>query len=133
MIQRGDVIFVRGDSLLSKVIRYFDDGEFSHVAIALDENHVIGSQYPNGVHIRHFRFKDYEAIKAPIDISKAREYIGYRYDYRQFLWYAFKVGRIWNTPNQFICSELIAYAADKPEWKDVTPNQLYSAIKGDSL
>lgn len=127
-IKTGDVIFVRGNSLLSKLIRLFDKGEFSHVAIILDGNHVIGSQYPDGVQIRHFRFNDYELIRIPLDIEKAKEYIGYKYDYKQFFWYAFKVGKVWNTPNQFICSELIAYAMGDSGLTNKTPNELYKAL-----
>jgi len=129
-MKRGDLIFVRGKSPLSFLIRFFDKGEFSHVAIAIDENHVIDSQYPLGVRIRHFRFKDYEIIKLPVkyNVEKLRKYIGYNYDFKQFIWYMFKVGKVWNTPNQFICSELVSYYLDKPEWKNLTPNELYKKI-----
>lgn len=127
-LQSGDVIFVRGSSLLSKLIRYFDGGEFTHVAIVIDDKHVLDSQYPLGVRIRHFRFADYEAVRLPIDVETAKKYIGYKYDFKQFFWYAFRVGKIWNTPNQFICSELVAHTVGREDWLELTPNELYKKI-----
>lgn len=127
-LKTGDVIFVRGNSLLSKVIRYFDEGEFTHVAIYTENDHVLDSQYPFGVKPRHFRFKDYEVVRVPIDVEKAKQYIGYTYDFKQFFWYAFRVGKIWNTPNQFICSELVAHAMGREDWLGLTPNELYQRL-----
>jgi hypothetical protein len=124
-----DVYFVRGNTIISKLIRFFDKGKgFTHVAIRLDNSHVVDSQYPQGVRIRHFRFKNYETITVPLDIEIARKYIRYKYDFKKMLYFAFRVGKIWDTPNKFICSELVAVAMNKPEWVGLTPNDLYEKL-----
>lgn len=126
---KGDIIFVRGNTVISKLIRFFDKGKgFTHVAIALDDNHVLDAQYPWGVRIRHFRFSDYEVIRVPIDVDKAKEYLLYRYDFKQLIWYMFRKGKIWNTPDQFICSEFIAYAMNRKDLVNLTPNELYEKL-----
>ena len=131
-MEHGDLVFVRGTSLLSKVIKFFDKGEFTHVAIILDNKHVIDSQYPSGVRIRHFRFKDYEVVQADGDMDKALSFIGYKYDFIQFLWYGFKYGdKVWNNPNQLICSELIAHYLLNNEYLNLSPNELYTRVKGE--
>ncbi|WP_088005591.1 hypothetical protein [Indiicoccus explosivorum] len=127
-MEPGTLVFVRGTSLLARLIRFFDKGEFSHVAILLDNGNVLDSQYPDGVKERPFRFSNYELVPVPLDMEIAWKFVGYEYDYGQFFWYLFRWGKIWNTPDQFICSELIAHAMHKPSWTGMTPNELYKAV-----
>lgn len=121
-----DVIFSRSSSLLSKFIRIFDAGEWSHVAIKLDDNHVLDARFPRGVQIRHFDMTEYEIVKIEGDITKAMQHIGKKYDLLQFVWYGFRYGeKMWDNPNEFICSEVLSEAAHDEFLKGLTPNQQY--------
>lgn len=129
-----NVYFVRGHSLIAKLIRFFDKGKgFTHVAIGLpnDNLHVLDSQYLYGVRPRHFRFSDYEIVKVQLDINKVYQRIGEKYDFRLFLYFAFRVGKPWDTPHQLICSELVADAIGL-ENTYLTPNQLYEILTKES-
>lgn len=135
-MQAGDIIFVRGNSLLSSIIKHFDNGEFTHVAIALDDKHVIEADCFKRVSIAHLKYDDYEIVSLPVDAffiaEKAFSYIGKRYDYIQIFSYMsrkfFKTGVI-NDPSALICSELVADILEMPVLINSTPNELYKAIK----
>lgn len=134
-MQAGDIIFVRGNSLISKIIRHFDNGEFTHVAIALDDKHVVEADRFKRVSIAHLKYNDYEIVSLPVDAffiaEKAFSSIGRRYDYVQIVSYMFrkffKTGVI-NDPSALICSELVAEVLDMQELLNSTPNELYTAL-----
>jgi hypothetical protein len=147
----GDIIFVRGKTPLSHIIRYFDPGEFSHAAISLTDNgsHILEAQYFTKVRIVPFYFNDYEVISLGLtDEEKCKlvqlglQMVGKYYDYGTIIWYVleniFNLDRkqIWNNPNNLICSELIdmlLFALNKiPDGEylgDKTPNELYEDFK----
>lgn len=135
----GDVIFVRGNSLLSKGIRYFDAGEFTHVSIAVSNTHIIEAQRFTDVRIVPIYFDDYEIVPMGLDNESdevahwAISECGKNYDYMQILSYVldkfFKTG-VWNNPNDVICSELVIkmmlhFGMINEIERDMTPNQLY--------
>lgn len=138
-LKTGDVIFVRGNSLLSKAIRYFDEGEFSHVVIAVSNTHIIEAQRFTEVRIVPIYFDDYEVV--PMGLGDKADEIahwaisecGKNYDYLQILSYVmnkfFKTG-VWNNPNDVICSELVIkmmfhFGMINEIESDMTPNELY--------
>lgn len=128
-MKQGEIIFVRTNSLVSKMIRFFDKGKFSHVGIALDENHILDARLFGGVRRRHFNFNDYEVVKVNGDMEQALQFVGYKYDLWQFIWYGFRYGdKVWNNPNELICSELIAHYLLNNEYLDLTPNELYEKL-----
>lgn len=144
-MQTGDLVFVRGHSLLSRLITLFDKGKWSHVAVAVSDTEIIEAAYFTKVRIRKMEYKDYEIApmnltfeeqKTIVELAKKLE--GKWYDYKQILWYVlrnlFKVEKspFWNNPNDLICSELvfILYSSIGKTYGDsfVTPNELYHII-----
>lgn len=153
-MKAGDIIFVQGDSFISKAIQYFDKGQFSHVAIAVSDTHIIEAQYMTDVCYREFPYHNNCVI---LDLGldlKQREavaqlsfgLIGKRYDYFQLVWYVLR--RVFhlkgrnplNNPNNLICSELVYTVLEhtailkelgikSPHGIDSTPNELYDLIK----
>lgn len=140
-MQIGDILFVRGKSPISKVIKLVDKGEFSHVSIAVSETHILEAQYFTKSRITPIYFDDYEIIRLDltererIDVLKlAINLVGKWYDYIQILGYVLK-HRI-NNPNSLICSELVANllyslgkVSDSNELRNATPNELYYLLK----
>lgn len=148
-MKAGDVVFVRGNSLTSRIIRFFDKGRFSHVCIAMSKEYVLETDLFKKVGIYPFSYSDYEIIRLNITdeqrkqlMEVAQKYIGKNYDWRQLFYYVFK--SLWkyvkfqwfNTPNEFICSELaykvlvdIGVLKDCKKFVDITPNELYRLLE----
>jgi hypothetical protein len=153
----GDIIFVQGKSVLSRLIRYFDKGKFSHVAVAISPTEVLEADIFIKSKIRPFNKDDYSLIEV-IDLGLteeqrrmmpdiAKEYVGLDYDYPQIFWYAirrifgFKGKNPLNNPNNLICSELVFHVLDRlgilselgidGDYRgiDLTPNELYDLVK----
>ncbi|MEH7117223.1 YiiX/YebB-like N1pC/P60 family cysteine hydrolase [Neobacillus vireti] len=137
-IEAGNLIFVRGRSVISDLIRHFDEGEFSHVCIALSDTHIIEAEWNTKSVITPFHYKDYEVIDLKLTedqkdklIKKAIQLTGRYYDFPQLLNYVFKEDK-WGSPKNLICSEM-AYLLLKEVGIDVgnsniTPNQLYKVL-----
>lgn len=142
-MKAGNIIFVRGDSIISKVIRRVDKGEFSHVAVALSDSHIIEAEWSTKSIITPFVHQDYEIVDLNLTkeqedrlIRKAVDLTGFSYDYPQLLGYIFKEVSL-GSPKKYICSE-IAYELLKEVDIDVgdrniTPNQLYKLLTGVTL
>jgi hypothetical protein len=147
-MKAGDIVFVRGNSPLSYLIKYLDKGEFSHVAIAVSDNEILEAQYFTRSRITPFYFKDYEIIDLGLsyshrnkvkELSKSLE--GKIYDYFQvFLYFIravfYKELKIYHSPNYILCSELADIILTNigiiPKDKflgNVTPNELYNYLK----
>ncbi|WP_101844226.1 hypothetical protein [Halobacillus sp. Marseille-P3879] len=128
----GDIIFVRGKSPVSFLVRLFDQGEFSHVALMISNTHCIESQWNTRVRIVPMEFNDYEVVRIPLsDIRKdmivrnAASLTGRWYDYRQIISYL--IQRPWNAPNAYICSEIITTLLFDKDMV-LKPNELYRYI-----
>lgn len=133
--------------MVSKAIRFYDEGEFSHVAIAVSDTHIFEAQYYTRARIVKMHYKDYEVVSLSLtDREQAKLRVicgilrGKWYDYVQIFGYLLRhyfgldVGKL-NNPNNLICSEalaLILYTLDKTDelWDIVTPNELYFLLKG---
>lgn len=138
-MRAGDVVFVRGNSIISKLIRLFDKGRFSHVAIAVSDTHVIETNWNMKSRIVEFKYKDFELVRLPLTEDQrirvaveAKMLEGVPYDYIQILFLMFS-SRL-NNPRHFICSELVytvlrnvGYLNDT-SLRDSTPNELYKAL-----
>jgi hypothetical protein len=151
MIKTGDILFVRGESIFSPIIRYFDKGNFSHCAIAISDTHILEAQYFRKVQIVPFYYGDnqIEIIDLGMNEEQKRKLIsiglqltGTWYDYPQLAWYVLKKWfklegtNKFNNPNNMICSELInhillttGYITSAEKVEDLTPNQLYNFLK----
>lgn len=136
-MKAGDILFVRGHSPISRAIRLFDSGEFTHVAIAVSDTHILEAQYFTKTRITPIYFNDYEVVRLDLPehelLKNSIQLVGRWYDYLQIVGYMIKHRR--NNPNNLICSELVAtilYRLEKVEdyskVKDLTPNELYQYL-----
>jgi hypothetical protein len=149
-MRAGDIIFVRGNNWLSKVVTYFDPGEFSHVAIAVSESDIFEAQYYMRANTVPMHYTNY--VTVPLNLNEAEiEKLkvictmlkGKWYDYKQILGYVLKAEldfneSYFNNPRHLICSEalgLILYMLDKIDspLPNVTPNGLFRLVKGGLL
>jgi hypothetical protein len=145
-MKTGDVVFVRGTSLLSKLISWFDRGEFSHVAIVVsNEGEVLEAEYTTKVRKVPFTYKSYKVVnlhltaeEALIVSSLVPLFEGKRYDFFHalLLWikmvFGFSTGKF-NSPKKLICTELVAYILIQlgkggEEMLHLTPNELYDYL-----
>lgn len=141
-IESGDIIFVKGKTVVSQFIKFFDKGKFSHVCIAITPHLVLEAQYGTKVRITPFRFKieDCEIVKLPLNdrqkrliTNHATLFTGKKYDYLQLLSYIFKGVDI-DKQNCYICSELVSLILSMVGYeecefeKDLSPNQLYNHL-----
>lgn len=142
-MQTGDIVFVRGNSWLSDIIRWVDKGEFSHVAIAVSPTHVLEAQYNKKVNIVPLRYSDFEIVPMHLNSYEKKQLedyipslVGKWYDYLYAVGLFFKaVFRIdgfgnWGRPDKVICSELVTKALHHlniigKEFSHISPNPLY--------
>lgn len=143
----GDVVFIRGKGPISSIIRLFDRGEFSHVAIFVSDTEIIEAEYSTRVRIVEFDYEDYEIVPMNFTAEEALEIrnvaellLGRWYDYFYVfvLWLRLAFGKTLgdkyvNDPKKMICSELVAYilihqGRGSEELLSYTPNELYSAL-----
>lgn len=146
----GDVIFVYDNSLLSKLIRFFDhNGKFSHCCICVsDNNDILEAQYSTRSQIIPFPYQEYEIIDLGLSDSQkekiqklAPKLVGYSYNFLEiisiFIKNVFdKKFKIFHTPKQLICSELVEILLQdinaipsEISLRDKTPNELYEYLK----
>lgn len=144
MIQPGDIIFVKGTGLISRLVRFFDGrGEFSHVAIAISPTEILESNWNMKSKIVPMSYLEDEYVIIRLaDMTQeekgrlreaAESLEGVIYDYLQIISILFK-GRL-NNPRYLICSELvylmllrIGYEQDTMLLNS-TPNELYNILR----
>jgi hypothetical protein len=145
----GNIVFVRGNSLLSKAIEHFD-GKFSHVFLCLSENAILEAQYSTKSCIVPFHYQNQEYEIVDLNLSRSQKQrvqelglslIGKKYDYIQIISYLIRdiIDRdfkIINNPNNLICSEVIeiilqdiGIIPNDKKLRDMTPNGLYRYLK----
>ena len=136
----GDIVFVRGKGPISRIIRFYDKGDFSHVAIAVSRTHILEAQYYTKSRIYPFYFDDYEILRLDFTDEERQEVIkmgiqlcGKWYDYSQILGYLLNKPR--NNPNNLICSEMVATILSElgklpaSAVINLKPNELYNLLK----
>lgn len=149
-MKAGDLVFVRGSGFIENAIRYFDSGEFSHVALAVSPTEIIEAQFGELSQIKEMTYTDCDIVDLGFNdaqrklIAKiAPKFTGRPYDKWQIIWYIIRryirIGErdVFNDPNLYICSELVfdilngANLLPQPCKinDDVTPNELYFYIK----
>ena len=151
----GSLLFVRGDSFISKLIQKIDSGSFSHVVVCLSEKgSILEAQRFTKSRIVPIYFDDYEVINLNLTdeqkvklVKLAVDLVGIKYDYKQvfceLIEKILKKEIFPNNPNHMICSELITYLLlqigylkstdDIDKFLELTPNELYSYLKHNKM
>ena len=120
--QPCDIILSHGHYKISKIIRQVTHSYWNHAGLYIGNNKVIEARML-GVVESGFRYKGKDTLILRAELTPmqrvaivkyALSQLGKRYDYFQllsllFLW-LFKRGRVQNSKNHFICSELVASA-----------------------
>lgn len=148
MLQIGDIVFVRGTSLVSQIIRKID-GQYSHVTMMVTDYDSIEAVYHSKCKIMPFEHEDYDVLRLDLTeeqrakiLSVAKTLEGKRYDFLQILRILYedlfhrKGEYKFNSPNRLICSEAVVIILQEigaiPRGivpKDTTPNRLYEYLK----
>lgn len=147
-MRAGDIAFIRGTGLISRIIKWIDKGEFSHVVILTSPTTCLTAEYNTRVKEMPFEYEDYEVLDLGLtDVERillkslAKEEIGKYYDYGEILnillkrFFKYKGKNRFNSPNNYICSELVNHLLTRlgkippgTELTDCTPNQLYAYL-----
>lgn len=146
--QAGDIIFFRGDGVISKLVKFFDKGEFSHVAIAISDTQIFHINWNFKAKVDYLYTDNCEIVKLNLPKEKQQRlaeiispYKDSEYDYLQIAWYILKYyfhisgANLFNYKKRLICSELVSHilfdlgVIDKVDYLyDLTPNQLYDTV-----
>jgi hypothetical protein len=139
-METGDIVFVRGNTWISKLIRFFDKGKFSHVALAVSTERITEAQYKTTVKVKPLDYESYEVFPMSLSeeqkrqlLDSIRKYEGKRYDY--FL--AFSMATKWlrlDNPNYLMCTELVMKVLQDigvlaPHLEKMPPNEFYKYMK----
>lgn len=153
-VKMGDVLFVEGSNWnpISIFIKWLSGGKFSHVAICVQDNLILETEYTIKARvidisktnyltkrkheIVHVEFTEEQKDKLPI---VAMQFINKDYDFglilKMFLKYVFHIP-IWNKDDdEYVCSELVAEllldlgAIDNEKAVNMSPSELYNYLK----
>ncbi|MED1201935.1 hypothetical protein [Heyndrickxia acidicola] len=121
MFQPFNFVFYRGNSWISRIIKLFTKGQYSHVALMLDHIHILQTDYKTPVSIQHFNYKSksYDVYELAIELTEQQkklliDYIKVnlsdKYDWKYIITRALNI--LFGTPvikskGQVNCDELI--------------------------
>lgn len=119
-LQPFDIIFYKGNSIISKTIRYFTVSTYSHVGLVLDDLHIVEIDWKFPLKIRHLQYKsnnyDVYRVKVLTNTQKEKmlEFISLKlnteYDhwenFRFLLWKYFKI-KTKDDIDKFNCIEFV--------------------------
>lgn len=153
IVMVGDVLFVKGTGLVSKMIQWVTGGKWSHCAIFLDENTLLETEWSTKCRIINIEDTDYltkEHEVIPIKLTKDQEELlkvvtymtlGKKYDFwmifKLFLKsiFGWKVKK--HSYDTLVCSELVGYVLlslgvftyDEAHIANTSPSELYNILK----
>lgn len=146
-MKAGDLVFVRSKGIIPSLIRFFDKGRFSHVAIAYSDTEILEAEYNTRVHVIPMpeEYKDFEVVPLHLGennriVEFSKDYIGKKYDFLEIFRIWFRKVFKWrgldrfNDTREVVCSELVG---DYLEFVGIAekgtelmaPNELYKFIK----
>lgn len=150
-MKTGDIVFFRGTSPISRLIRFFTKSEYTHVALAIGDKTIIEADRFVNTRIREIQPSEVYEIYRVEDMTElmrrriaviAPMFVGYEYDYLQIFGVALRMifsrkQNFFNRSNKFICSELIDevfHNSGVPRKNtrpvgDVTPVELFEVYK----
>lgn len=133
-MKTGDIVFVRGKTIVSDLVRLFDEGEFSHVCLMVSDTHCIEAEWNTRVRITPMLYKDYEVVRPrevdPHLVQHAIQLCGMWYDFKTILGIVLR--KPWNNERAFICSEIITTLVYK-ENVVLKPNELFEYCKNKEI
>jgi hypothetical protein len=134
-----DLLFYKGTNPVSKLISKVTKSPYTHVALVLDEFHLVEADWYHPLAIRHivYRTGDYD-IYRPQNLTEKQkakikayiyETINSGYDYKLVMSHLFKYfgGKLLDNPSRFDCSEWIDLAFLYSGY-DFLPNVAFSTI-----
>lgn len=150
-LKKGDIMFCRTNGPISRLIRFLTRGKFSHVALVVSDNEIIEADWFGVFTSPIAKYKYYEIKRCPFLSEHQRNILvhnamvkqGLGYDYllffamitRIFPFFKKDLTSKYDSPNRWICSEIVDYAYQTvgvdlvPERKDdnVTPEEIYNS------
>lgn len=116
-LQCGDMILCKNKGLLSRIVKWFTDSEYSHVALVLDEKHLYHTNYNTNLKITHMIYPrnsyDVYRVIGEYDKDKLQEFIynniNNKYDFMDIVKIIFRINTD-DKDNEYICSELVRRA-----------------------
>ena len=154
MMQVGDIIFVEGTGLVSKLIKWVSGGKWSHCAMFLDNNTLIETEWSTKCRIINIEDTDYlqknhEVISCPLTQAQQEllqvlvfPLLGKKYDFwlifKLLIHFIFKTKIDKHSAETLVCSELVAYVLlslgiftyDETYVANTSPTELYEILKG---
>lgn len=120
-MKKYSLLFYKGNSFVSKIIKLFTKSDYSHVAMVLDEYHVIETDWRFPVSIRHIKYNktDYHIYHLNIELTQEQEEcikkfiyeeIDKKYDLKFFFTRWFKIMfdcKTYDDVNAYTCDDLI--------------------------
>jgi cell wall-associated NlpC family hydrolase len=118
-LQVGDIIFVKGDDLISRVIEFAENGPYSHVAIYAGNGQVIEAQGGRTIGFNNLSvYKNYDVGRVDMTdfqrealIRYAKTQFGKRYDwelvYVLFLKLVLHINKPYQEKTRRICSTFV--------------------------
>lgn len=58
-----DLVFVKGNTLLDRIIKSRLKSKYSHVGMMLDDKHIVETGFNVPLSIRHFHYTDYDIVR----------------------------------------------------------------------
>lgn len=80
-LKRFDLLFVKGRSPMSRLIQWVTKSPYSHVAIVLDELHVVETDWRQPLAVKHitYRPEEYDVYRYVGELSEQQEESMYNY------------------------------------------------------
>lgn len=139
-MQAGDIVFVRSKGVLPTLIRLWDKGYYSHVAVAVSDKHIVEAQYGRTINFVPLEYDNYTVVRptlTPIQrdlvVHNAIDLVGVKYDYKEILGIMLKRRKKLNDPKALICSEVVNYLMYHVGYiqklHNYTPNELFTYFK----
>lgn len=149
----GDIIFVEGTGIVSWLIKKVTGGKWSHVAMFVNDDYLVETEWNTrgrliNINDTDYLTKNHEIIH--IELTKEQQdllnvaiypFLGAKYDYllifKLFIKHVLKIGFKRNTPQEVVCSELVAhillilgvFGYNEFGVTNYSPNELYRYLK----
>lgn len=147
MIKTGDVLLVKGNGVISKLIKLVTRSKYSHVSLAISDTYVIEIDWKYRLQIRPIEYKSFDVYRLNRDLTNedlfkmldyAYSLIGTKYDFSKIVSLFFEMifgkrGKmLFNNPSKYICSDIVDLAyqqigidlVEKYGEQDVTPDDI---------